>query len=173
VLFVYIGSTTAEDIWALPFDGDRQPFPILQGISIETNPALSPDGRWLAFETSESGRPEIVVTPFPSSHNPVEASAPRWQVSTQGGTRPRWSGDGGSLLFVSLDGGSVMRSAARIANGVFEGEPPRVFAQRPVMPVARSPYDVTADGRVLLLETTINSAALSVVSDSRAVMTPR
>jgi Tol biopolymer transport system component len=172
VLFVSIGSTTAEDIWALPLDGDRQPFPILQGIGIETNPALSPDGRWLAFETSESGRPEIVVTPFPSSHNPIEASAPRWQVSTDGGSRPRWSGDGGSLLFVSLEGGSVMRSVVSARNQGFESEPPRVFAQIPVMPVARSPFDVTADGRLLLLETTVHSAALSVVANWRAAMTP-
>jgi Tol biopolymer transport system component len=48
VLFIYIGSTTAEDIWALPLEGDRKPFPVLQGIAVETNPDLSPDGRWLA-----------------------------------------------------------------------------------------------------------------------------
>ena len=66
-----------------------------------------------------------------------------------------------------------MRSAVRVTNGVFESEPPRVFAQIPVMPVARSPYDVTEDGRVLLLETTVNSAALSVVTNWRAAMTPR
>ena len=172
VLFIYIGSTTAEDIWALPLDGDRKPFPILQGIAVETNPALSPDGRWLAFETSQSGRPEVVVTPFPSSQHPVDVSAPRWQVSTQGGSRPRWSGDGGSLLFVSLDDGSLMRSVVRATKQGFESDPPRVFAQIPVMPVARSPFDVTADGRVLLLERTVNSAALSVVTNWRAAMTP-
>jgi hypothetical protein len=112
------------------------------------------------------------VTPFPSSHNPIEASAPRWQVSTDGGSRPRWSGDGGSLLFVSLEGGSVMRSVVSARNQGFEREPPRVFAQIPVMPVARSPFDVTADGRLLLLETTVHSAALSVVANWRAAMTP-
>ncbi len=172
VLFIAIGSTTAEDIWALPLDGHGKPFPILQGIAVETNPALSPDGRWLAFETPQSGRPQVVVTPFPSSPHLVDASAPRWQVSTQGGSRPRWSGDGRSLLFVSLDDGSLMRSVVRATKQGFESDPPRVFAQIPVMPVARSPFDVTADGRVLLLERTVDSAALSVVTNWRAAMTP-
>jgi eukaryotic-like serine/threonine-protein kinase len=171
VLFISLGSTTAEDIWALPLDGDRTPFPILQGLAVETNPALSPDGRWLAFETAQSGRPEVVVTPFPSSQKPVDASAPRWQVSTQGGSRPRWGRDGGSLLFVSLDDGSLMRSVVRATKQEFESDPPRAFAQIPVMPVARSPFDVTADGRVLVLERTVNSAALSVVTNWRAAMT--
>jgi Tol biopolymer transport system component len=172
VLFIYIGSTTAEDIWALPLDGDRQPFPVLQTTAIETNPALSPDGQWLAFESPQTGRPEVIVTPFPSSRRPVDASAPRWQVSTQGGTRPRWSGDGRSLTYVSLDDGSLMRAVVRATKQGFESDPPRVFAQIPVMPVTRSPFDVAADGRVLLLERTVNSAALSVVTNWRVAMTP-
>ncbi len=172
VLFIFIGLTTAEDIWALPLDGDRRPFPLLQTTAIETNPALSPDGQWLAFESPQTGRPEVIVTPFPSSQRPLDASAPRWQVSTQGGSRPRWSGDGRSLTYVSLDDGSLMRAAVRATKQGFESDPPRVLAQIPVMPVARSPFDVAADGRVLLLERTVNSAALSVVTNWRVVMAP-
>ena len=67
LVFIQIGTTTAEDIWALPLDGDRQPYPILQTPAIETNPALSPDGHWLAYESSQSGRPEVLVTRFPVS----------------------------------------------------------------------------------------------------------
>jgi Tol biopolymer transport system component len=172
VLFIYIGLTTAEDIWALPLDGDRTPFPVLQTTAVETNPALSPDGQWLAFESPQSGRPEVMVTPFPSSRRPVDASAPRWQVSTRGGSRPRWSGDGRSLIYVSLDDASLMRADVHATNQGFESEPPRVLAQIPVMPVSRSPFDVTADGRVLLLERTVNSAALSVVTNWRVAMAP-
>jgi Tol biopolymer transport system component/tRNA A-37 threonylcarbamoyl transferase component Bud32 len=171
ILFIYIGVATAEDIWALPLDGGATPFPILQTTAVETNPALSPDGQWLAFESSQSGRPEVIVTPFPSSRRPVDASAPRWQVSTQGGSRPRWSGDGRSLTYVALDDGSLMRAAVRTTPAGLESEPPRVLAQIPVMPVARSPFDVAADGRVLLLERTVNSAALSVVTNWRRAMT--
>ncbi len=173
ILFIYIGTTTAEDVWALPLDGDRTPFPLLQTTAIETNPALSPDGRWLAYESAQSGRPEVIVTPFPSSRRPVDARAPRWQVSTQGGGRPHWSEDGRSLIYVSLDDGSLMRASVRATKLGFESEAPRVLAQIAVMPVARSPFDVTADGRVLLLERTVNSAALSVVTNWRAATAPR
>jgi eukaryotic-like serine/threonine-protein kinase len=173
ILFIYIGTTTAEDVWALPLDGDRTPFPLLQTTAIETNPALSPDGGWLAYESAQSGRPEVIVTPFPSSRRPVDADAPRWQVSTQGGGRPRWSEDGRSLIYVSLDDGSLMRAGVRTTKLGLESEAPRVLAQIAVMPVARSPFDVTADGRVLLLERTVNSAALSVVTNWRAAAAPR
>ena len=114
LVFIQIGTTTAEDIFALALDGDRHPFPVLQTPAIETNPALSPDGRWLAFESSYSGRPEVYVTRFPSSGSAV-ADAPRWQVSTQGGSRPRWSGDGRALYYVSLDDLRIMQADVRTA----------------------------------------------------------
>jgi hypothetical protein len=93
-------------------------------------------------------------------------------VSTQGGSRPRWSGDGRSLTYVSLDDGSLMRAVVRATPQGFESEAPGVLAQIPVMPVARSPFDVAADGRVLLLERTVDSAALSVVTNWRVAMEP-
>jgi eukaryotic-like serine/threonine-protein kinase len=174
LVFIQVGTTTAEDIWALPLAGDRRPFPVLQTPAIETNPALSPDGRWLAYESAQSGRPEVLVTRFPVSGPPVDATAPQWQVSTQGGSRPRWSGDGRSVLYVSLDDLSIMRADVRTAGEQFETDVPRLFAEIPVMPVARSPFDVSADGRVLLLERTINQGApLAIVTNWPAVVTGR
>ena len=173
LVFIQIGATTTEDVWAMPLDGNRQPFPVLQTIAVETNPALSPDGKWLAFESSQTGRPEVMVTPFPQTASAVDANAPRWQVSTQGGSRPRWSGDGRSLLYVSLDDLSIMRAGIRAAGAGFQSDPPQVFSEIAVMPVARSPFDVTFDGRVLLLERTVNSASLSVVTNWRELMASR
>ena len=170
VVYIQIGSTTAEDIWALPLEGDRKPFPILQSTPVETNPALSPDGKWLAFESSQFGRPEVFVTRFPESGQAPDANAPRWQISTQGGSRARWSGDGRAVLYVSLDDARILRADVRTGGPAFESDAPRVFAEVPVMPVARSPFDLTADGRVLMLERTINSAALSIVTNWRALM---
>jgi Tol biopolymer transport system component len=172
LLFIQIGTTTAEDIWAMPLDGDRRPFPVLQTQAIENNPALSPDGQWLAFESQQTGRPEVLVTRFPSSQAAVTADAPRWQVSTQGGSRPRWSGDGRSLFYVSLDELHVMRADVR-AGATFENDAPSVFADIPVMSVARSPFDTTADGRLLLLERTINPAPLAVISNWRSILPAR
>jgi Tol biopolymer transport system component len=170
LVYIQIGAATADDIWALPLEGDRKPFPILQTAVVETNPALSPDGKWLAFESSQFGRPEIFVMRFPESAAAVDANAPRWQISTQGGSRPRWSGDGRALLYVSLDDARVIRANVRAVGPGLESDPPRVFAEIPVMPVARGPFDVAADGRLLLLERTINSAALSIVTNWRTLI---
>jgi Tol biopolymer transport system component len=174
LLFIQIATTTSEDIWALPLEGDRRPFPVLQTPAIDTNPALSPDGRWLAYESSQSGRPEVYVTRFPASRNAIAAAAPRWQVSTLGGSRPRWSSDGRALFYVSLDDASVLRAGVHASDAGFESEAPRVFGQIPVMPVARAPFDVAADGRVLVLERTINRGVpLAVVTNWRRILASR
>ena len=163
LLFIQIGTTTAEDVWAMRLDGDPQPYPVLQTTANDTNPALSPDGRWLAYESSQSGRPEIFVTPFPESTPVANATSPKWQVSVQGGSRPRWAGDGHGLFYVSLDDLRIMRADVRVTPAGFESSVPRTFAEIPVMPVARSPFDVTRDNRVLLLERTISHAVPLVV----------
>ena len=174
LVYVQSGATTAQDVWALPLTGDRQPFPVLQTPAIEADPALSPDGEWLAFASAQSGRPEVIVTRFPRDRNAVSASAPRWQVSTLGGSRPRWSSDGRALFYVSLDVHGIMRAQVRGTAAGFESDVPRVFADIAVMPVARSPFDVTADGRVLLLERTVNHAApLIMVANWPTLMSTR
>jgi eukaryotic-like serine/threonine-protein kinase len=174
LLFIHIGTTTAEDIWALSLQGNREPFPVLQTPAIETNPSLSPDGQWLAFESAHSGRPEVYVTRFPASRNGIPATAPRWQVSTQGGSRPRWSSDGRAVFYVSLDDHGIMRAEVRTGEAGFESDAPRVFADIPVMSVARSPFDVTEDGRLLLLERTINQGArLALITNWRTAMARR
>jgi len=91
------------------------------------------------------------------------ASAPKWQVSVQGGSRPRWAGDGRGLFYVSLDDLRIMRADVRTTPAGFESSAPRVYAEIPVMPVARSPFDVTRDNRLLLLERTISHAVPLVI----------
>jgi eukaryotic-like serine/threonine-protein kinase len=82
------------EIWAKPLYGDREAFPVVQ--SEAAHPALSPDGKWLAYSSQESGRPEIYVVPF-------RQGSGKWRVSTGGGTWPRWRGDGKELFYLSLD----------------------------------------------------------------------
>jgi eukaryotic-like serine/threonine-protein kinase len=82
------------EIWAKALFGDPKPFPVVQ--SEAAQPALSPDGKWLAYSSRESGRPEIYVVPF-------RQGSGRWQVSTAGGTWPRWRHDGKELFYLSLD----------------------------------------------------------------------
>ncbi len=90
-------ATRSNDIWILPVKtpGDKtesQPFPFLQTEFNESYAAFSPDGRWIAYESDESGRSQIYVRPFPGAGG-------KWQVSTNGGRLPQWRGDGKELFF--------------------------------------------------------------------------
>lgn len=82
------------DIWVLPLHGSGEPRPYLQGPFWERHPALSPDDRWLAYVSDESGRPEVYVSGFPERGR-------KWQVSTDGGSNPIWSPDGRELFYVN------------------------------------------------------------------------
>ena len=97
----------------LPLQGNRKPYTFNQlqqsrSFSIQTVVRFSPDGKWLAYSSTESGRSEVYVTPFPGPGG-------RWQVSTEGGWFPQWRRDGRELFYVSLD--SRIMSAEVKANG--------------------------------------------------------
>jgi hypothetical protein len=82
----------------MPLQPPRRPQPLVQTMFAERNAELAPDGRWLAYESNESGREEIYVRQFP------DVSGGRWQVSTGGGRLPLWSRNGRELFYVSPDG---------------------------------------------------------------------
>lgn len=110
----------------------------------ETTARLSPDGRWLAYGSNESGSNEIIVRSFP-------ASGDRRQVSVGGGTQPAWRGDGRELFYISPDG-RVMAVDIR-TEPRFEAGTPRALFQTRILPLveARNNYDVTADGQRFLV----------------------
>jgi Tol biopolymer transport system component len=163
VLYIDRAPATNEDVWALPLDGSS-PFPVVSGPGIETNPALSPDGKWLAFESAGSGRPEIYVQRFVESATIADQPGGRWQISTQGGSRARWSSDGRLLFFIGLNESSVFSATIRATASGIENDPPHLFTDIPLMLETRSPYDVAGTGaRLLLLERTINQGAPLIV----------
>jgi len=90
---------TGNNIVAIPVSGDYKPIPLLQSQFNEIEGVVSPDGRWLAYASDESGRDEVYVQPFaPGSSKP---SAGKWQVSQGGGRDPHWQGDGRELFYVA------------------------------------------------------------------------
>ena len=91
-LLVYWQLGSAGDVWAVPVTGDKKPIPILQSQFAEVFPQVSPDGKWLAYQSNETGRPEIYIKPFPDGPG-------KWQVSIDGGQLPRWRGDGKRTVF--------------------------------------------------------------------------
>ena len=100
----------------LTLDGSHHVEPLIQTASIERNGVVSPNGRWVAYESDSSGEFEIYVKPFPT------VSGGQWQVSTAGGTRPLWAPNGQELFFVAPDG-SLMAVLSTLASLV-EGGPP-------------------------------------------------
>ena len=82
----------------MPLQPPRNAQPLVQTMFIEQNAEVAPDGRWLAYESSESGRLEIYVRPFP------DVGGGRWQVSTGGGRTPFWSRNGQELFYLSPEG---------------------------------------------------------------------
>ena len=89
-LLVYWQLGGAGDIWYVPLTGEKKPIPILQTPFAEVFAQVSPDGKWLAYQSNETGRAEIYIKPFPEGPG-------KWQVSTDGGIWPRWRRDGKGL----------------------------------------------------------------------------
>jgi serine/threonine-protein kinase len=119
--------------------------PLVHTTSGEQNGEISPDGRWLAYQSNESGRNEIYVRPFPN----VEGG--HWQVSSGGGTRPGWAPNGGELFFQDTTGAltSVLVQTGTTFN---LGNPKRVFETRPlVAAVTGRTYDISRDGQRFLM----------------------
>ena len=96
LLYAVQHSKTGMDLWALPLAGDRKPYPVEQTPADESAGQFSPDGRWVSYQSNESGQMEIYVRPFRRSGGP-------WQVSTEGGSQPRWRLDGRELFYVAPD----------------------------------------------------------------------
>jgi serine/threonine-protein kinase len=89
------GTSTGQDLSVVSMDSDHRVRPLLHGMYDEVQGELSPDGRWLAYVSTESGRGEVYVRPFP------DVDKGRWQVSTNGGGAPHWSRNMRELYFVS------------------------------------------------------------------------
>jgi eukaryotic-like serine/threonine-protein kinase len=140
--------TGGIDLSYLPLTGDdRKPKNYLQGEFSATDGQFSPDGHYVAYTSSETGRNEIHVRPFPN------ASGGKWLISTNGGTQPRWRRDGRELFYISGD--SKLMSVAITTTPAFEkvGSPRALFSA----PVSAGGtgvfrYDVTQDGRRFLID---------------------
>jgi serine/threonine-protein kinase len=154
-------SDTDFDIWTLPLDltdpdhpKPGKPEPFAHTSANEMQPAFSPDGRWMAYTSDESGIYEVYVRPFP------DAAGGKWQVSSGGGNLPMWSRDGKSLFFETLDNRIML--AGYTANGVsFSPGKPRLWSDKQLTaPTANGNYDLAPDG------TTIEALVVTPVSEA-------
>jgi serine/threonine protein kinase len=134
-----------SDLWALPLFGDRKPFPIVQSSFTKGGAALSPDGRWLAYQTDESGRNEVYITAFP-------VGGAKWQVSSTGGVYARWRKDSKELFFLDPTDNIVAVDVNGASSAPKLGTPHILF-QATAVQRQNGPFAVTADGKKFLVNT--------------------
>jgi eukaryotic-like serine/threonine-protein kinase len=159
ILFSQTNPKTQLDLWALPVTGglagDKlevgKPFPLQQSGFTGMKGQLSPDARWLAYVSNESGRLEVYVQPFaPGWTKPPSG---KWQVSAQGGSDPRWRRDGKELLFLAADG-KLMALDVKVGSASFERGVPHALFET-VISSERNPntfhYAVSPDGKRFLI----------------------
>lgn len=153
------------DLWLLPMTGDREPVPYLTGPFNETQAAVSPDSRWLAYTSDESGGWEVYVQSFPEPGRKL-------RVSVEGGAQPRWRADGDELFFLAPDGRMMV---ARVTDGATMrvGVPTPLFQTE--LPGAldsyRNYFVVASDGARFLVDSVIpGSAAIESVQNWQALL---
>jgi hypothetical protein len=128
----------------LPLTGDRKPFPFLKTPFDEQQGVFSPDGKWVAYQSDESGHFEIYVRPFP-------APGGQSQVSAGGGHSPRWRADGKELYFLAPDL-KLMAAKVVVQGATFTAVAPEALFQTHINQATnRHQYDVARDGRFLIL----------------------
>ncbi len=137
--------TSGWDIWILSLEGERKPQPFLQSPFDEAEAVFSPDGRWLAYQSNESGKFEIYVQSFPDPEG-------KWQISTEGGREPVWASSG-RQLFYRNDTNQTM-AVEIVTEPAFTSRRPQLLLEEQYvdMPIPSANYDVTADGRFLVVE---------------------
>jgi hypothetical protein len=141
LLFEQTSPTTESDIWVLPVQGDRSPHPYVATRCSEAEAHFSPDGKWVAYTSDESGRSEVYVQSFP---NPDE----KVQISTRGGVSPRWAPSGRELYFLSIER-RLMAVPVALSDPLRVGTPTPLFDT--AVGLGENRYTATHDGKRFLL----------------------
>jgi Tol biopolymer transport system component/DNA-binding winged helix-turn-helix (wHTH) protein len=139
-------------LWVLPMAGGGKPWRLLNTDSDDRDAAFSPDGKWFAYSSDQSGKREIYVQPFPPS-----AGSGKWMVSNGGGSRPTWPRAGKELFYVAPDN-KIM--AVEVSHDrMFQAGVPHALFQSNMVEDFRVRFAVTADGRRFLIPTAAGTAA--------------
>jgi Tol biopolymer transport system component len=165
LLYRLLSEDTQYDVWLLPLtSGSPQPVPLIQTRFNDDEGQFSPNGRWIAYSSDESGRREVYVKELRRPTEGDPAPARRWIVSRGGGAFPRWRGDGKELFYRDESGRVTSVQLARGTEFVITSSPEPFFT----VPLSRFPthymYDAAADGRrFLVLASTGQPEAMPIV----------
>ena len=147
ILYDHTSSDRDGDVWVLPVSRDEEPWPLLDSEFIEYGARFSPDGSWVAYNSTETGNYEVHVASFPGGRD-------RQRISTDGGgLHPRWQGDGRRLFYYNRTGSFVMSVAMEVDSSGLQIGASEVAIERKIMGLtdSRNHYAVTPDGERLLL----------------------
>ena len=157
------GAGTRLDLWGISIS-DHRAAPILDTVYAEAFATMSPDGKWFAYQSDQSGRNEVLVQAFDGLNSGTKR---RWTVSNGGGL-PRWRSDSGELFYMTPDGRTMSVSIHPGSDGGIEaGKPQMLFQTRP-FPKSWNLYDVTPDGQRFLLNIPLewsSAAPITVITN--------
>jgi eukaryotic-like serine/threonine-protein kinase len=157
ILYQSIGNPgTGTDMWILPLGGDKKPYPFLKTEFSEGGGRFSPNVRWIAYSSNESGKSEVYVMPFPGS-------GPRISISNSGGNNPRWRGDGKEIFYLD-PAKNVMAVQVRENGKTLEVLGAQILFQARPGTTTEGLFDVTSDGQRFLVITLPSARAASPLS---------
>jgi hypothetical protein len=131
-------------LYVVATDSEQKPKLFLSASSVFSvfDGTFSPDGQWVAYESNESGRPEIYITSFPDAKG-------KWQISTDEGSYARWSRDG-RTIFYEKSGGTIMKAPFAAHGKDVEIGTPQAYVAAKIMPTRLGgSWDVAPDGRII------------------------
>lgn len=149
LLYMQQSGPTNAEIWALPLAGEGKPFRLVKPSDLQSRIVqfrLSPDGRWLAYTSTESGREEVYVTHFPSGEG-------RWQVSQTAATYPTWRADGKEIYYVGLSDATFRAASVSPKSEEFEVGPSQALFPIAFTAPLGVPYDPAPDGQRFIFST--------------------
>jgi Tol biopolymer transport system component len=150
---LYNQRTFKNELWMLPYPNGK-PVPFRESRFNDTLAKVSPDGRWIAYSSDDTGRYEVYVQPFP-------AGSGRWKVSTAGGSQPRWSPDGKQIFYVASR--QLMAVQVKAGSSFETGAPTALFQAHFFDPGFRSSfdhqYDISPDGKRFLVNVSTGDAS--------------
>jgi Tol biopolymer transport system component len=158
ILYVTGANTprTGNDLFVLPLSGDRKPVPFLNTQFNEGLGQFSPDGRWVVYASNEAGRFEVYVAPFPGPGG-------KWQISTGGGSWPRWRRDGAEIFYIGPDN-KLMAAAVNSKGSNFDVGAVKPLFETHAVTAFRYSYAVSADGQRFLINTVPEQAASAPIT---------
>ena len=164
LLYLVTSPSTGWDIWAMSLTGDRKPFPVVATSFEERDPVFSPDGRWIAYQSDETGRFEIYAQPFPGP-------SAKLSISNNGGTQPRWGRNGKELFYIGPDSRLMAVTVSADRETLQRGVPVALFQTRiaggALVPAPnKQQYDVSHDGGRFIINTSteeVSTTAITVI----------